>query len=342
MATPPASARTLDRVALAVGIAVILSFEAVALIFGPPDWPIPRRPVAQPASVVTPAPLPDGGRDFTVASSATLLNLFDRASFDLAAVRAGDAPVPRLYLASLPADLAGLDQVGARKRLFLRVVLPLVLRVNAEIAIVRTRAAALLDRLAEGDGLRLRDARWLIALAGRYGAIDAAEGSIGALRDPAVRRSLLRRIDGVPVPLALAQAIIESGWGRSRFAYEGNALYGQWTWDKSQGIAPAEAPDAGHAVRSFDSLAHSVRAYMHNLNTHARYVAFREARAAGASSRALAGTLTAYSERGAVYGEELARIIDQNDLDAFAGAELGATNIRRGEGWRRLRAAPGG
>lgn len=304
---------------------------------------MPPRDEAPAVSVVTPAPMPDGGRAFTVASAATLLRLYDRSSFDLAAVRAGEQDVPRLYLTTLPTGFDRLEKVGPRKRAFLRVVLPLVLRVNVEIGIVRTRVAALLERIEAGESLRATDRRWLLSVARRYGVIDAEQelGEVRQALDDRARAELLRRIDAVPVPLALAQAIVESGWGRSRFAMEGNALYGQWTWDKAQGIAPAGAPDAAHAVRAFDSLIHSVRGYMHNLNTHAAYADFRAARVDGAGAPALARTLTRYSERGAVYGEELVEIMAQNDLEAFAGARLGATDIRRGGAWQSLEPLPG-
>jgi len=328
------------RMPLAVGLALILGYQGIAFVLGPPQWSIaPKEPLTR-ASIATPAPLPDGGREFTVASAASLLRLYERAAFDLAAVRGGDSDVPRLYLAQLPADITGLEQIGPRKRAFLRIALPLVLRVNAEIAIERTRAAALLERLADDGALTRRDRRWLTATARRYGVLDSAGGDLDEALDADARQALLRRMDGVPVALALAQAIVESGWGRSRFAREGNALFGQWTWDKSQGIAPAGAPDAEHAVKAFESLSHSVRGYMHNLNTHPAYAEFRAARANGASARALALTLTEYSERGAVYGEDLVEIIVQNSLDDFASARLGATNIRRGDAWRRLEAAP--
>lgn len=339
MALDTAFVWTRGRAIAVAGAVLITAFQATALVIGPPDWSIPPKSGLPLVRIVTPAPLPDGGREFTVASSDTLLRLYERTAFDLAAVRAGETAVPRLYLAELPADLPDLDQVGPRKRAFLRIVLPLVLRVNAEIGIVRTRAEALLDRLAASEDLGRRDRRWLTAIARRYGVIDAAGTDLDEQLDDAARRELLRRIDGVPVPLALAQAIVESGWGRSRFALDGNALYGQWTWDKSQGIAPAGAPDADHAVKAFESLTHSVRGYMHNLNTHPAYREFRAARAEGGSARALARTLTRYSERGAVYGEELVEIIDHNDLDALGGAELGVTNIRRGEGWSALERA---
>ena len=331
---------TRRRVAVVVAALCLVAFQVSALTFGPPSWPLPARSAPPLVRVVTPAPLPDGGSEFTVASSATLLRLYERTAYDLDTVRAGETDVPRLYLAALPADFGELEDVGARKEAFLRTVLPLILRANDEIAIVRTRVSALLEKIRDDEPLRRADARWLASIARQYGVIDTEDKDPQAALSGAAGRTLLARVDTVPVPLALAQAIVESGWGRSRFALEGSAIYGQWTWDKAQGIAPSGAPDAAHAVRAFDSLTDSVRGYMHNLNTHPAYRAFRAARAKGASARTLAGTLTRYSERGAVYGEELVEIIAQNDLESFRDARLGATNIERGGAWDDLESVP--
>ena len=93
-----------------------------------------------------------------------------------------------------------------------------------------------------------------------------------------LQRDLLQRADMVPVSLALAQAAIESGWGTSRFARQGNALFGQWAWQADAGLKPAEASNSRAVVRSFPNLFGSVRAYMHNLNTHSSYATFRERR----------------------------------------------------------------
>lgn len=327
-------------VAIVAGALCLVAFQVSALTFGPPSWPLPARTDPPLIRIVTPAPLPDGGSEFTVASSATLLGLYDRAGFDLASVRAGETDVPRLYLASLPSDFASIENVGPHKEAFLRTVLPLILRANDEIEITRTRVSALLEKIRNDEPLRRSDSRWLTAVARQYGVIDSDDRNPQTVLKGAGGRTLLRRVDTVPVPLALAQAIVESGWGRSRFALEGNAIFGQWTWDKSQGIAPAGAPDAAHAVRAFDSLIESVRVYMHNLNTHAGYRQFRAARAKGASAGALARSLIHYSERGAVYGEELVTIMAQNALDMFRDARLGATHIDRGGAWDDLEDLP--
>ena len=317
-----------------IGAAIVL-YNVVALLAGPPAWSITPQPLHLGPVVMTPPPMPQAGREFTVASSNTLRRVFERADFRLEVVRDGAGQVPRLYLAALPNDLDTVASIDERKRLFIRSVLPLVLRVNREIAIVRTRASALIARLDDGEILGPVDKTWLLDVARRYGVVseEAAFKKLHEALDPRARRALLLRIDGVPAALALAQAIVESGWGRSRFARDGNALFGQWTWDKSQGIAPADAPDADHAVRKFKSLSGSVRGYMHNLNTHPSYADFRRARARGASPLALAEMLTAYSERGQVYVDELLTVIDQNDLLDFESTELGPTNLRPVSGW---------
>ena len=84
---------------------------------------------------------------------------------------------------------------------------------------------------------------------------------------------LLRRVAPVPVSIALAQAVIESGWGQSRFALEGNALFGQWVWNDKLGIKAANQSDPRASVRRFPDLLSSVRAYMFNLNSHWAYEA---------------------------------------------------------------------
>ena len=328
------------KVVLLAGALCLVAFQVSAVTYGPPSWPLPARGDGPVVGVVTPAPLPDAGSAFTVPTVSTLTRVYDRASFDLDTVRTGESDVPRLYLTAFPADFDAIEQVSQRKDAFFRSVLPLVLRANAEIEIVRTRAGALIDQIRSHEPLRPEDSRWLVSVAQQYGVLDSAASDPRTALSGGAGRTLMRRIDVIPVPLALAQAIVESGWGRSRFAREGNALFGQWTWDKAQGLSPAGAPNASHAVKSFDSLMQSVRGYMHNLNTHGSYRQFRAARAQGASARALARTLTRYSERGAVYGEELVAIMAQNDLEEFADAALGATVIKRGGAWDWLEDVP--
>ncbi len=137
---------------------------------------------------------------------------------------------------------------------------------------------------------------------------------------------LLVRVDIIPVSLALAQAATESAWGTSRFAREGNNIFGQWCFDEGCGLVPGQrADDASHEVRAFATVEASVRAYFRNLNTNPTYEYLRELRAQmrmkgkPLDSRALAQGLLRYSERGHVYISEIHDIIRINDLLALDG-----------------------
>jgi len=144
------------------------------------------------------------------------------------------------------------------------------------------------------------------------------------------------RMDIIPVSIALAQAANESGWGTSRFALEGNALFGQWTWSK-KGISPKNKdPDQSHKILQFQILKASVRAYKNNLNTHNAYKDFRETRAklreAGTKITGLA--LIKYLKRYASIGEKYTEIIEgimvQNSLTDFDKANLLPTKLKKG------------
>jgi Bax protein len=136
------------------------------------------------------------------------------------------------------------------------------------------------------------------------------------------------RMDEVPVSMAIAQAAKETGWGTSRFAQEGNALFGQWTWS-GDGLKPKDADkDKGHKVMRFHILKLSVRAYLRNLNTHASYRDLRKARAElrdlekPLDSLILSKHLDKYAETGGQYIEVLQKIIKQNNLKDFDEARL--------------------
>ena len=147
---------------------------------------------------------------------------------------------------------------------------------------------------------------------------------------------LKMRMDIVPVSVALAQAANESGWGTSRFALEGNALFGQWTWSK-KGISPKDADsDSNHKILQFQILKASVRAYKNNLNTHNAYQEFREARAKlREENEKINGLLlTKYLKNYAAIGEKyvaiLEDIIKKNSLTDFDEANLLPTNLKKG------------
>lgn len=263
--------------------------------------------------------LPHPARGAVASDSAeALARTFHRVSFDLNHVATGARPVPRLFVARLPGDMPDMPEVAERKAVFFKSVLPLVLKVNEDIRAERRRLWSLHSRVRLGESLDAVDRLWLIVMAERY---KVARGDIDAL---------LTRVDVVPISLALAQAAEESGWGTSRFTREGNALFGQWTWD-GDGIEPLRRDDGRtHKIRAFDTLLDSVQAYALNLNSHNAYGALRKARAAmraagrAPNGYALAGYLTRYSERGEAYVEGLRSLMETNELGRFDEAKLAA------------------
>ncbi len=244
-----------------------------------------------------------------------LLARFAAQDYDLQAVAEGRIPVPRQFLKRLPRDWRRLTQAGARKRAFIMIVLPLVLQANERILAERDRLSGL--RKSGGKKIGAKDRAWLDKLAVSYGL------------ETADMKELILRVDIIPPSLAIAQAVVESGWGTSRFSTEGNALFGQWTEQGRRTMVPAERlAGRTHAVRRFKTLAHSVAAYMRNLNTHRAYGKFR-ARRAGlrAKDRAIDGDalvkyLAPYSQRGPDYVRALRGLIDKNKLAALDKALL--------------------
>lgn len=201
-----------------------------------------------------------------------------------------------------------------RKTEFFGFVHPLIKSENERVLRDRRK----LTDLDTEDDIGWFDRAWLNGLASDYG-IEAQEMESADVVD-----TLMRRVDIVPRSLALAQAAKESGWGTSRFAREGNNIFGEWCFDPGCGIVPINrANDRSHEVRSFSHPEDSIRSYIRNLNTHDSYKDFRDARAgmraAGQelSGLALAGQLTRYSERRLAYVEEIRSLIRTNDLAAL-------------------------
>ena len=222
--------------------------------------------------------------------------------------------VEPVYLRTLP-DLANLS-AEERKRQFIALMLPLVLRSNLEL---EHRRNLVLEAIDNNNLGQLK--QW-----GRlYGYDPENDGSLADYE-----RELLARVAPVPVSIAIAQAAVESGWGTSRFAVHGNALMGQWAWNPEAGIRPKKARYDDQVVRAFASLFDSVRAYMHNLNTHGAYSGFREIRdgrtgllGAGDITR-LVNQLSPYSEERQEYTDTLKDVIRSNDLLFYDRAVLRA------------------
>ena len=242
--------------------------------------------------------------------------------FTVDGVRGGDLVVPRVFAEAIPSDMAAIPSPDERKRVFIKLMLPLVLDANERLLVDRAHLIYLLSRQGVGQTLSAADRRWLNDM---YVLFEVAPGD---------DEELLLRVDMIPPSLALAQAAQESGWGTSRFAHEGNAVFGQRVWQEGAGMVPEDRP-AGedHEVKSFDGLQASVLAYMVNLNRHQAYDAFRDLRSVlradgeALDPMLLAGGLGGYSEEGRAYIEKLRDIIAKNELTDFDLARLADIRI---------------
>ncbi len=237
-------------------------------------------------------------------------------------VRDGDGMVPRVYAEAMPPDMAVIASPDERKRIFIKVMLPLVLEANEQILVDRAHLIYLMSARDIDQMLSYDDRRWLDDMYRLYEV------------EPGDDQELLRRVDMIPPSLALAQAAQESGWGTSRFIHEGNAAFGQRVWKDGAGMVPEQrAFGQSHEVRSFDGLKGSVLAYMVNLNRHPAYDRFRDLRSylndVGRSldGYLLAVGLTSYSEEGRDYVEKIRSIIDANDLTDFDLSRLADVRI---------------
>lgn len=259
-------------------------------------------------------------RDLEASTSSALHVAFETEQYDLSF--ASKQAVPPLMLTSLPEDFASVQNPRKRQDLFLRAILPIVLIENRRISEQRELASLLLegDLPAEGSPMRT----WLKKLAMKLRVR-------GDLNDERVQTKLLGRLDVIPVQLALAQAAIETGWGTSRFALEGNSLFGQWTFKSKAGLIPTDRDnDATHFVATYPDLRASVRSYMRNLNTGRAYTEFRQVRASMRTegkpldALELASHLNRYSERGDQYTAELQQLIRNHRISTLSKASLGS------------------
>jgi len=242
------------------------------------------------------------------------LNLFENLKYDLNNIRLGESVKP-VYLSKLPPDLKNIKSTSKRKDTFIKIILPLIIDENNKILENRKKLFKILGKPVNSMG----EKRWLKR---RYEEYQIKNEDIAELKV---------RMDIIPTSLVIAQAAKESGWGTSRFALKGNAMFGQWTYGKD-GIKPKDSKGTDHKVLAFPMLRSSIMAYQRNLNTHRAYGEFREKRAdLRESNKKISGLdlvnyLESYAATGKEYVKILTNIISQNKLTDFDNAILMNTN----------------
>ena len=256
-------------------------------------------------------------QDTVRLSASTIEQLFRDTNYTLSEVRKSKRVKP-IRLSLLPNEIKQIENSKKRKNLFIQIILPLILEENNLILLDRKKLFSILNKNKNSK----KEINWLNRKFKQYGVINK---DIPTLKV---------RMDIIPVSLAIAQAAKETGWGTSRFALEGNALFGQWTWS-GDGIKPAGAEsDTKHKVMKFKVLKASVRAYQRNLNTHSSYKNFRQMRAQlrddseKLDSLLLADQLDNYAETGKEYTKILKQIINQNSLKDFDDVKLMPLSVK--------------
>ena len=255
-------------------------------------------------------------KDSIRLSASTIEELFKSTNYSLDDVRKNKLVKP-ISLTLLPTEITKIENVKKRKDFFIQIILPLVIAENNNIKLDRKKLFTILNKNKNSTA----EQSWLNSKFKQYGVIS---------KDLA---TLKIRMDEIPTSMIIAQAAKETGWGTSRFAQEGNALFGQWTWS-GEGIKPANADkDTTHKIMKFNVLQASVKAYQRNLNTHSSYRDFRSARAEmrdngeKLDSSALTEHLDSYAETGKEYVKILQQIIRQNNLEDFDDAKLLPSSI---------------
>jgi Bax protein len=249
-------------------------------------------------------------------TASTISQLFEDTGYNLSDVRKKKLVKP-VALTLLPDEIKMIENTKKRKDFFIQIILPLIIQENNNIKLDRKTLFNIINKSNNTP----TEIKWLEKKYKQYG-VKSKDLS-----------TLKIRMDEIPTSLAIAQAAKETGWGTSRFALEGNALFGQWTWS-GEGLKPKDAEKGeGHKVMKFNVLQASVRAYQRNLNTHSTYKEFRKARAElrdlnkPLDSMELSKYLNKYAETGKQYVEVLQKIITQNKLQDFDDAKLLPSSI---------------
>ncbi len=250
-------------------------------------------------------------QDVVRLNASTIKQLFEDENYNLNEIRKNKLVKP-INIDLLPNEIKSIENSKKRKEFFIQIILPLILDENKKIKLERRTLFSILNKNSNSEA----EGNWLKSKFKQYGVVN---------RD---LTTLKIRMDIIPVSLAIAQAAKETGWGTSRFAQEGNALFGQWTFS-GEGIKPARSDgNDTHKVMKFKILKASVRAYHRNLNTHKSYREFRKIRAiqrdvyGQLNSLELVNYLDKYAATGNEYIKILKKIISQNKLTDFDDAKI--------------------
>ncbi len=222
------------------------------------------------APVITKA---DGALWVERATTAEAQDLFLQYGFeDYHQVR---GKFPRIFFKHLPTDWLDVAENDAKHRTFIRILLPLILKINEEILAERKQIEDLKDTYFNNGKLNEKELALLEEKAEKYEVFTRLKG---ASRIKTLLRKTLENIDVLPPSIMIATAAIYTDWGKSRLAREANSLYLEELWYTTEGIVPADDPNGGYRYKAYDSLEDCIRARALRLNTHVNYDYLRASR----------------------------------------------------------------
>ncbi len=275
-------------------------------------------------------PLSENGlKTYNASKVKSVQTHFKSVSYDLADVIKYRQAVPSIQPDSIPKDLGEIYDVRIRKKIFLSMMLPLALKINDDIAKQRLQLKSIIQSYQGTGKITATQQAFISQLVMEYGVRKTKnlEKTTNLEKTKNLEKklnTLWLHVDTLPVSLILAQGAIESGWGSSRFAVNGNALFGQWTWEKGAGIIPLGRDEGKtHSIKKFSSPYNSMKAYVRNINRNSAYEKLRLLRGdlrnlnKAVSGNALAETLNKYSQEREEYVRKLQVIIKSNNLEIF-------------------------
>lgn len=257
---------------------------------------------------------------FNAKNVSAVIKEFDKYNYNLK-----NNLVPRIQPNKIPSDLKNIKDVKLKKDIFIKLMLPMAIDINQNINLKKELLIDIEKKYKIGKNLSVNDISNLKSF--------GIEFNVKYNQDkiPEMLKQLKIKIQSIPISLVLAQAIVESGWGTSRFAVMGNALFGQWTFNKTEKnkLLPTNR-DAGktHSIKSFSSPYQSMKAYMTNLNRNSAYSELRKIRYSliklnkPLSSIKLANGLTNYSQEREIYVKKIKSMINKNDLTRYDNYKL--------------------
>lgn len=306
----------------------ILIFIAIVFFLGGPIW-LANWQIGESMQHHSPIEMV---KNTQLHKGSYAIKILASRGFDIQQIRKNKATVPAVYFTSLPRELTRIKDVKIKKELFFSSLLPPILKVNDTIRQDRKKLKKIILKITLDSDVTEPEYYWLTQKLRQY-KVKVRDVRDFIDRSGEILDELLIRMNIIPPELALAQAAQESGWGTSRFAQQGNALYGQWTWGSGCGMVPARRDDGKtHRMKCFKNIIEAVDSYMLNLNTNSAYATLRLERRVFRDDQQidvipLVESLINYSEEGQEYVEKIKNIIRINRLYDFNKARLN-TRVR--------------